>query len=269
MQELRAPGLKLYDAGDAGEGPSLFEAEILRPIPRGHDVGPPGSLEWFLEAEKLRYQKQGHWIASMLEFARHSGERVLGVGGGLGTDWVQFAINGAEVTAACPGHEELRLVRANFALRKVKARCELAPPDRLPVPAASMDVVCLQGLPDDPFPAIEEAYRVLKPGGKVLCLAPAYRWVDRWLGWLPGHKPVLASTGLLARSVKGYGKRGLASLFHRFIEPRVSRRHMRRSDVPAVLRFLPTAWLERLAGRIVIYRGFKPLSAALSTLAAA
>ena len=35
------------------------------------------------------------WIPKLLEFAKHSGEKLLGVGHGLGTDWVQYAQNGA------------------------------------------------------------------------------------------------------------------------------------------------------------------------------
>ncbi len=270
MLEVRAGHLKLFDAGpQPGIEAALFEAEILRPLPSGLDAGPPGSLQWFLEAERLRYHKQGHWIAPMLEFTRHAGERVLGVGGGLGTDWVQYALNGAEVTVACPGPDQLGLIRANFAQRKLKARFEQAGPAALPLPPSSIDVACLSGLPDDPAPAIDEAYRVLKPGGKLLCVAPAARWLEGWLRWLPGGKPARAEMGLLAEGAVAHGKRGMAALFHRFIEPRVSRRHLRRSDMPTVLRFLPMAWLERLAGRLLVFRGFKPLSAALALPAAA
>jgi hypothetical protein len=63
--------------------------------------------------------------------------------------------------------------------------------------------------------------------------------------------------------------RGLRRLFGQFTEHRVYRRHLRRSEVPHVWRWLPQVLLERLMGRVLIVKSFKPLSAALAVHAAA
>ena len=37
---------------------------------------------------------EGRWIPRLLEFAKHSGETLLGLGNGLGTDWLQYRDTG-------------------------------------------------------------------------------------------------------------------------------------------------------------------------------
>ncbi len=109
---------------------------------------------------------------ALLEFGRHRGERLLGVGGGLGTDWVQYARNDCEVIVTNAVARELELVQRNFELRGMKARFVHALPATLPLEAASIDVVCLNDLPQetDVRSVAAEVYRVLKPGGKVLAV---------------------------------------------------------------------------------------------------
>lgn len=281
MLEAHMGHLRLYQPGQSSHGQApaspegalpyeLFEAEIMRPAPNNYDAGAPLTLPWFLEAERLRYHRQGHWIESLLEFSRHSGERLLGVGGGLGTDWVQYALHGAEVMVVCPDSKQLEMVRANFALRNLSARCEHASPEALPLPPSSIDVACLSG-PLGGLPrVIDEAYRVLKPGGKLLAVLPAAAGLESWWRWLPGSRPFAhAATGLLSKDAHRYSAADLTALFSRFVEPTTWRRHLRRNEVPTLLRFLPVSWLECVAGRLFVFRGFKPVSAALALQQAA
>ena len=51
----------------------------------------PHTLEWFLEVERYRYGVYAPWMPEAMEFARHAGEEVLEIGGGMGTDLAQFA----------------------------------------------------------------------------------------------------------------------------------------------------------------------------------
>ncbi len=71
----------------------LYAFEALYPsVPRRVDEQPePYSLQWFLDIQNQRHSKHGRWIPRLLEFAKHSGETLLGLGHGLGTDWVQYA----------------------------------------------------------------------------------------------------------------------------------------------------------------------------------
>src|SRR5262249_48935137 len=57
----------------------------------------PYTLQWFLDIEHHRLGRRGQWIPRLLEFTRHAGETLLGLGNGLGTDWLQYARHGATV----------------------------------------------------------------------------------------------------------------------------------------------------------------------------
>jgi hypothetical protein len=48
------------------------------------------------------------------------------------------------------------------------------------------------------------------------------------------------------------------------VEHRVYKRHLRRSDVPHLWRWLPLPLLARLIGRVLVMKAFKPLSAAMT-----
>jgi SAM-dependent methyltransferase len=230
----------------------------------------PYSLPWFEQIEKQRYARHGYWIPKVLEFTRHGGETLLGLGEGLGTDWLQYARRGTHVIACSPSQEQLGLVRRNFELRGQSARFLHAPPHALPLDGASIDVVCVHGLLhelDRPAAVIDEVYRVLRPGGKVIVVAPARfdaaYWYDAcfpWRRWLRGGRPEREAATTA---------RGLRRAFARFVEHRVHKRHLRRSQLPPLWRFAPLPWLERLFGQILILKAFKPLSAALSVALAA
>src|SRR5262249_42195238 len=48
------------------------------------------SAQWFHELQTVRHLRQGRWMPALLEFGRHAGERLLGLGCGLGSDLVQY-----------------------------------------------------------------------------------------------------------------------------------------------------------------------------------
>jgi SAM-dependent methyltransferase len=236
----------------------------------------PYSLQWFLNIENLRLNCRGRWIPRLLEFAKHGGETLLGIGNGLGTDWLQYARHGASVVVCCPSSAQLALIRRNFELRGLGGRFLHASPTALPLETASIDVACINSLLDDveqPRTVVDEIYRVLKPGGKVLAVTPARYDIDFWYNlcffwqrWL-GRKRPLEAAGL--RPAVRFSGRSLRRLFGRFIDHRVYKRQLRRSEVPHIWRWVPMGVLERLMGRILVVKAFKPLSAAIPTAAAA
>ena len=238
---------------------------------RAPSCGEPFTLQWFLDVENARHSKHARWIPKQLEFAKHGGERLLGLGNGLGTDWVQYARHGADVVVCSPSAEQLALIHRNFQLRELRGLFLHSDPTNLPLESASIDVVCVNGLLQelaDPRAAVGEVYRVLKPGGKVLAATPARYDVHFWFrDWLPWRRwRARPETG--APPVRYSGRR-LRRLFDRFVEHRVYKRHLRRSETPYLFRCVPMPVLERLLGHMLVLKAFKPLSAAISAQAAA
>ena len=90
-------------------------------------------------------------------------------------------------------------------------------------------------------------YRVLKPGGKVLAVTPAYYDIDYWRRTLffwhrwfrpnRGKNPLRCKRRLSTRQVK--------QLFARFTEIRVRKRQLRSQEVPHVWRAVPLPLLAR------------------------
>jgi ubiquinone/menaquinone biosynthesis C-methylase UbiE len=254
----------------------LFATEALHPpsaAVRLAEPGEPYTLQWFLNIENHRHGRQGRWIPRLLEFAKHSGETLLGLGDGLGTDWLQYARHGASVVVCSPSTSQLALIRRNFELRGLPGRFIHAAATSLPLEGASIDVACISTLlhpVEDPHAVVAEVYRVLKPGGKVLTVAPAKYDVDLWVRawrfwqhWLRGRRPVNEP------AVVHYSARRLRRLFSRFVEHRIHKRQLCRSEVPHLWRWLPLPLLERLLGHVLVLKAFKPLSAAISLQAAA
>jgi len=253
----------------------LYISEALQPPPsalRRLEEAEPYSLQWFENIEALRHARQGRWIPRLLEFGKHAGETLLCLGHGLGTDWLQYARHGASVVVCSPSNSQLAIVRRNFELRGLPARFVHASPGSLPLESAGIDVACVVGLLEtcpDPHTVIEEIYRVLKPGGKVLAVTPAsfdvdywQRCVFFWQRWLPGG-PTLRD------DASRFSGRGLRRMFDRFVEHKTHKRHLRRAEVPHVWRWVPLPVLERMLGRVLVLKAFKPLSAALPVQAAA
>jgi SAM-dependent methyltransferase len=249
----------------------LYQNETLSPPSISPGERPePYSLQWFLDIEHLRHNRFGRWLPPVLEFGKHAAETILVMGSGLGTDWVQYARQGASVIVCSPSTEQIALVRRNFELRELPARFVQAMPTSLPIDPASIDVVCLSELVHQvraPEQLTDEVFRVLKPGGKVLAVTPAFYDIDFWSRLLLPWRRWFYSAGRPEKCL--YSKRSLSGLFHRFVEHHVHKRHLRRADVPHAWRVLPTRILERIIGRTLILKAFKPLSAAMTVPLAA
>ncbi len=259
-----------YTRDERARAEQLASRETWRPFPARQPTSQhdPYTLAWFEDIERRRYARHGRWIPKLFGFKRHRGDRVLCLGDGLGTDWVQFALSGANVHHCSPAADSIALTQLNFEVRGLKGAFHRSPLDALPFPTDTMDVVCLSGMTAavSPFePIIGEIFRVLRPGGKLLAALPARYDAAFWqLVWFPWQR-LYANRGpdepFSARMLKRYLKD--------FNEPRIHKRHLRRSDIPHIWRWMLLPALERMMGRYLVVKTFKPLTSSMTVRMAA
>src|ERR1700674_1915065 len=81
-----------------------------RPCNIRHSPKPVGTKEYFDEVEARKYFVEAH-IPDFAEFDRWKGKKVLEIGCGIGTDTINFARHGAQVTAVDLTEKSLEVAR--------------------------------------------------------------------------------------------------------------------------------------------------------------
>jgi SAM-dependent methyltransferase len=107
----------------------------------------PGTLEYFQELERLKYELEPH-IPVFAGFNAWRGKRVLEVGCGMGTDTCSFARAGAKVTAVDLSPASLEITRKRLVLQGLKANLYQANAEELTrvVPVDAYDLVYSYGV---------------------------------------------------------------------------------------------------------------------------
>ncbi len=147
---------------------------------------PEGSLEFFEKMEEERYRGQA-FIHAFAQFTRWRGKKVLEVGCGCGIDLIQFARAGAEIYGIDLSHYSVELTRKCLELYGLQAEVKQGDGRHLPFSSDYFDLVYSWGMlhhSPQPSKAVEEIYRVLKPGGYIKAMvyyhnSPA--WLPLWL----------------------------------------------------------------------------------------
>ena len=244
----------------------LANRELIRPV--GYRRAVPGLVPfcgaWFEELEQKRYQRHGVWLPAALEFGRHPGESLFLLGPGMGSDAIRYVRTGTPVTVGVTANDYPDLVRENLARHAIAARVTDVSGPKLPFPDGTFDVVTWNALydPAPPDPArVEEVFRVLKSNGKIIGLFPARYDAGYWqdlflpLQWVYWRRPADPTDGPKTTA------RQLRRVFSAFTRQRASKRHLRRAELPHLWRVLPLVFLERLIGRVLVFKALKPLSA--------
>jgi SAM-dependent methyltransferase len=128
----------------------------------------PGTREFFDEVERHRYREYAPWMPEVMGFDQFAGKRLLEVGCGMGTDLLQFARGGAQVTGIDLTPRSLEISRRHLSLYGEIGDFANADCERLPFADDSFDVVYSNGVlhhTPDTAGAAREIHRVLRPGG--------------------------------------------------------------------------------------------------------
>lgn len=159
-----------------------------RPCNIRHSAKQVGSKEYFDEVEARKYLVEPH-IPAFAEFERWRGKRVLEVGCGIGTDSVNFARAGAQVTAVDLSAESLRIARQRADVMGVTERIDFrrANAEELTsvVDDGPYDLVYSFGVihhTPDPEAALAEIRKVIAPGGTLKLMVYHRRsWKAFWI----------------------------------------------------------------------------------------
>jgi 2-polyprenyl-3-methyl-5-hydroxy-6-metoxy-1,4-benzoquinol methylase len=115
-----------------------------RPCNIRHSPKEVGTREYFDEVERRKYFVEPH-IPAFAEFQKWQGTRVLEIGCGLGTDTLNFARAGAQITAVELSDESAGLARRRLELYGLsdRATIHVGNAEELPsiLPAQSFDLV--------------------------------------------------------------------------------------------------------------------------------
>ena len=247
----------------------------------------PGTRPFFSNIEAQRYHEEFHLLA-VAEFNLHSGDNVLEVGLGLGTDGRRFVQGGAAYVGCDISFNSLTLARHGFELFGLEAEFASIDAEQLPFREASFDLVYSHGVlhhtPDTPR-AIGEIVRVLRPGGKAIIMLYAREsfsyiigaqtfgrlrlgWkrfnmgresFNQSIGLPPGHRGWLPNWVVINNSTDGFGNPlskvykadQLRQMFSSFREVRLEKHYFPRRKIPLLGRLMPrffANWLGRSVG---------------------
>jgi SAM-dependent methyltransferase len=177
-------------------------------------TAPEGTAEYFAQIEARRYELEP-FIGRFAQFRTTSGQSVLEIGVGLGTDHVQFARAGASLHGIDLTDRAVDLVRRRLELEGLSSDLQVADAEQLPLETDSFDYVYSWGVlhhtPATPR-AVAEAIRVLKPGGRLcVMLYSRHAWVSYglWLRHGPlSRRPQRSIADVLHHHMESLGTQG-------------------------------------------------------------
>lgn len=258
-----------------------------RPCGIKNTTAEPGTPAFYEEIEVHRYREEFH-IPLVAEFNEHSGERMLEIGCGLGTDGRQFVQGGANYVGGELSFHSLVLARHGFELFGLPGAFVCADAENLPFSGDSFDMVYCHGVlhhTPDTERGIQEIYRVLRPGGKAIIMLYAresftytvgaqilgrlrLEWTrlrmgresfNRFVGLPPEYRGGLPRWVVINNSTDGLGNplsklytaRQLRQMFSIFRDVRLEKHYFPRRKIPVIGPRLPrfvAYWLGRMMG---------------------
>lgn len=150
---------------------SFWEAHPLCASAIPYELGTP---EYFRYYDRLREANESIQFSYWLhEYPAFSGRKVLDVGVGNGYVLSKYAYEGARVFGIDLTEMGIGLSRRRFERLGLKGHFIRGNAEELPFESDTFDCVCSMGVlhhTADPAKAVDEIYRVLKPGGRLIVM---------------------------------------------------------------------------------------------------
>jgi SAM-dependent methyltransferase len=235
-----------------------------------------GTREFFDAVERHRYSEYAPWMPEVMGFKNFVLARLLEIGCGMGTDLLQFARGGAEVTGVDLTARSIEISRQHFAVYGERGDFAIADGESLPFADGSFDVIYSNGVlhhTPDTAGAVREIHRVLRPSGLARVMLYHRGSVHYWgqiilrHGLLRGEllrgdspeqimsRYVEVNEGGGCPLVKVYSCREARRLFSMFRKVRVEVEQLTRPELFILGRIIPEGmfrWLRRSVGGNVI-----------------
>ena len=232
-----------------------------------------GEREFFADVDRLRYTLQP-FMDELVEFRNFPGKELLEIGCGLGTDLFQFARGGAIVTGVDLTPRSVELAKRRFSLHGVPANFFVADAENLPFPDNSFDVVYSFGVlhhTPNTAKAIQEACRVLRPGGRIILMLYHRQSLHVWLGvpyhWLRSKLRggsaddwIRVYDGKDNPLGKAYSRSSIRTMMSQFSDLSLRACDPIRRNVPGFVNTINQTLFARWFGFWMIAKGTKPVS---------
>ena len=206
------------------------------------------------------------------------GKKVLDVGCGNGYVLKQYARTAAEVHGVDFAESAVELSRKRLKTLSIPWSAQQSPADSIPFEDEQFDIVCSMGVLHhiiDPAPAVDEIFRVMKPGGQLIAmLYYRYSWNNLVLlrlkrllhpdyRGLTQQEAVNRTDGAECPYARVYSRSEAADLFSRFenITFTVNGIGYRQLLMPGAERYLPSlsgSWVARALGWSLYTSAQKP-----------
>lgn len=157
---------------EAGSLKAAVQAHWQRETCGTRSVATDERKEFFAKIERERYAWEPY-IPTFARFERARGLRLLEIGVGAGTDFVNWVRHGAIASGIDLTEQGVSLTRERIAAESLSADIQVADAEALPFPDNSFDIVYSYGVlhhSPDTVRAIKEVHRVLRPGGTALIM---------------------------------------------------------------------------------------------------
>ncbi|MGD9581057.1 MAG: class I SAM-dependent methyltransferase [Vampirovibrionia bacterium] len=131
----------------------------------------PGTKEFFEAVDSLKKNDIEKFSYNLWEFEKHQNKKVLDIGCGPGWLVVNFAKNNADIYAVDITDTAVDITSKTLQLLGLSANLHVANAEQLPFEDNYFDFITSSGVlhhTPDTQKAVDEVYRVLKPGGRAI-----------------------------------------------------------------------------------------------------